>query len=367
MPRGRGARSKTAGAQGDVLPLTAADAASFFFGMTDTRAILLAVSGGPDSTALLWLAAQWRKRFRRGPKLIAITVDHGLRKEARAEALAVKKLAASLRITHATLRWSGRKPSTGIPAAARKARYGLLVKAARKYGAGYIVTAHTRDDQAETVLMRLVRGSGVSGLAGMHVGESLAIADKGPIALVRPLLGVPKSRLIATLKGADIAYADDPTNYDTSFTRARLRASMPILAGEGLTAERLALLAERVRRIEIAIYDTVTAVERRLIPGPWRKGDSIVIDVDAFTDLPEEIQLRLLGRAISRCATEGTVELGKLEALHGAVDGAIRNWWLKPEVAGRFRRTLAGAVVTVARGKLTIEAAPPRRSPPRRP
>lgn len=362
MPRDGGAKLPR-----DASPISSSEAARLLVGLQNEPAIILAVSGGPDSTALMWVAAQWRKQLKRGPKLVAVTIDHGLRKESRAEARAVKKLAASLRIAHATLRWSGTKPSRGIPAAAREARYSLLAKIARKYRAHYILTAHTRDDQAETVLMRLVRGSGVSGLAGMRVGVRMDVSEREFVVLLRPLLGIPKARLVATLNAAKIPYADDPTNRDVTFTRARLRMSMPILAREGLTTERLALLAERVLRTEIAIHETVNAAQKRLAPAPWLKGKPIVMDLNVLADLPDEIQLRLIGRAIDWLGTEGPVELGKLEALCEALDAVINDWQLEPKSAGRFRRTLAGALVTASPGRLTIEPAPPRRTQRTRP
>ena len=146
-------------------PVSVSEAAALFADLSEAAALILAVSGGPDSTALLWLAARWRARRKHGPKLIAVTIDHGLREESAREALAVKRLAKKLKVEHRTLRWTGAKPKTGIQEAARAARYRLLADAARKAGARHILTAHTLDDQAETVLFRLARGSGISGIA----------------------------------------------------------------------------------------------------------------------------------------------------------------------------------------------------------
>lgn len=149
-------------------PISDAAAASLFDDLSPLPAVVLAVSGGPDSTALLWLAARWRAARKKGPALLAVTVDHGLRKEAAGEARAVAKLARRLGIAHRTLRWTGAKPKTGLSQAARAVRYRLLAQVARKAGAPAVLTAHTRDDQAETMLIRMSRGSGLTGLAGMQ-------------------------------------------------------------------------------------------------------------------------------------------------------------------------------------------------------
>src|SRR5471030_1836767 len=151
----------------DHSPISASDAKRLFADWKAAPALVLAVSGGPDSIALMWLAARWRRALRQGPQLIAVTVDHGLRTEAAREARDVKHLAKTLDLPHRTLRLSGAKPKTGLPAAARDARYRLLAKAARAIGATHVLTAHTRDDQAETLLMRMARGSGIAGLAAM--------------------------------------------------------------------------------------------------------------------------------------------------------------------------------------------------------
>src|SRR6202045_2941369 len=193
----------------DHSPISAQDAKRLLADWKAEPAIVLAVSGGPDSIALMWLAARWRRGLARGPRLIAVTVDHGLRSEAAREARDVKRLARTLDLPHRTLRWTGPKPKTGLPAAARTARYRLLTQAARAHGATHILTAHTRDDQAETLLMRMLRGSGIGGLAGMA-----RETERDGVLLARPLLDISKSQLIATLKKAKVGFTDDPTNRD---------------------------------------------------------------------------------------------------------------------------------------------------------
>ena len=159
----------------DNTPISAQQAKDLFADFKGAPGIVLAVSGGPDSLALMWLAARWRHALSRGPRLLAVTVDHSLRAEAAREAREVKRLARSLGLSHRTMRWTGAKPKSGLPAAARSARYRLLAKAARESGATHILTAHTRDDQAETLLMRLVRGSGIAGLAAIPLPRTRRI------------------------------------------------------------------------------------------------------------------------------------------------------------------------------------------------
>src|SRR3981189_1605943 len=128
----------------DHSAISVSQAKLLFADWNSAPAIVLAVSGGPDSIALMWLAARWRRALKRGPRLIAVTVDHGLRPEAAREAREVKRLAQALDLPHRTLRWTGAKPKTGLPAAARDARYRLLIQAARAHDAGHVLTAHTQ-------------------------------------------------------------------------------------------------------------------------------------------------------------------------------------------------------------------------------
>jgi len=381
----------------DSEPISAAEAAALFADLASLPAIVLAVSGGPDSTALMVLAARWRKARKKGPALVAVTVDHGLRKEAAAEARAVGKLARQLGIAHRTLRWTGAKPKAGLPQAARAARYRLLAAAARKAGAPAILTAHTLDDQAETVLIRMSRGSGLTGLAGMRRIAALPHAERAPsplagegwgggpeanrsppsrrasrvdlprkgggeeeigardhIHLIRPFLGMPKSRLIATLAAANVAFAEDPSNRDPRFTRARLRGVMPVLAAEGLDASRLGLLARRMTRAEAALAAAARHAFDELAVKPAADG-ALAFDRGGFRTLPAEIAQRLVGRAIDAVGDEGPVELAKLEALCAALDAAAA------DAKARFRRSLAGALVSLTPQAVTVERAPARR------
>ncbi|WP_315701585.1 MULTISPECIES: tRNA lysidine(34) synthetase TilS [unclassified Bradyrhizobium] len=372
------ARQKTAqtDASDDGRPITAAEAERLFAAFVDAPGLVLAVSGGPDSMALMWLAARWRQSLARGPRLIAVTIDHALRPEAAREAREVKRVARTLDLPHRTLRWRGDKPASGVPEAARAARYRLLAQAARTAGASHIVTAHTRDDQAETLLMRLLRGSGVAGLAAMA-----AISEREGLLLARPLLGIAKAQLVATLRVANIDFVEDPTNIDPAFTRPRLRALMPALAAEGGDARNLARLAARLARANAAIEVLADGAERYLAltghiesgglragrnPLPNRQVKGLVngqaFDLQAFARLPEEVRLRLLMRAIDRYGSEGPVELGKAEVLLAKLDRTLAG------IAGggaatpdRLKQTLAGALVSVTKGQVRIEPAPARR------
>ena len=345
---------------GDNSPISAREAKQLFAELKGAPALVLAVSGGPDSVALMWLAARWRRSLARGPRLTVVTIDHGLRREAAREAREVKRLAAGLGLTHRTLRWRGAKPKTGLPAAAREARYRLLAQAARVSGASHVLTAHTRDDQAETLLMRLLRGSGLAGLSAMA-----QVSERDGIILARPLLDVPKSQLIATLKRAKVGFADDPTNRDTAFTRPRLRALLRVLAAEGGDVRTLARLATRLARANTAVEVLADGAERFLRlrdRGDAPQAGARSFEASAFAVLPEEVRLRLLLRAINALGHEGPAELGKVEGLLAVLDQANA---AHPRAAanGRpvLRQTLAGALISLAGGRIHIAPAPVRR------
>jgi tRNA(Ile)-lysidine synthase len=345
----------------DNSPISARAAKQLFADLKNAPALVLAVSGGPDSVALMWLAARWRRALVRGPRLLVVTVDHGLRPEAAREARDVKRLAGLFDLTHRTMRWAGAKPTTGLPAAAREARYRLLVQAAGAVGATHVLTAHTRDDQAETLLMRLLRGSGIAGLSAMA-----RLTERDGIVLARPLLDIPKSQLVATLRRAKVDFADDPTNRDIAFMRPRLRALLPQIAAEGGDVRNLARLAARVARANAAVEVLTDGAERFLVltdrGDASHRPDARSFDASAFAALPEEVRLRLLMRAVNAVGHEGPAELGKVEALMAMLDRTTASG-RRTAGSGRplMKQTLAGAMISLAKGRICVEPAPVRR------
>jgi tRNA(Ile)-lysidine synthase len=315
------------------------------------RAVLLAVSGGPDSSALMHAAALAGASGLSGASVRVATVDHGLRSGSAAEAACVARAAGALCLPHATLRWTGPKPGAGLQEAARSARYALLAAHAEAVGAGLVLTGHTRDDQAETVLLRLAAGTGLAGLGGMRAERALAPG----IGLGRPFLNLPKSALVAWCAARGIVPLTDPSNADPRFARGRLRAAWPALEREGLTPARLARLAERAVRDEAALGQAAArALDAALRPGT---DAGLRLDGTVLAALPEAVALRCLDRALAR-AGAAPRRLERLEAL------VLES--LLPALRSRaaVRRSLAGFLVTTdAAGTVTLTPAPPRRRP----
>lgn len=348
--------NKSASAAESGAAISERETESLFSTFPKSGRVVLAVSGGADSTALLMLAARWRATREKGPALSAATIDHALRRHSRAEAEQVAALAGQLGIPHHILTWEGEKPATGIEAAAREARRRLIAAHTRRLGATRIATAHTLDDQAETVLMRLAAGSGPAGLAGMRMQE-----NRDGLTWLRPFLDTRKQRLIATLQRDGIAWSEDPMNRDARFERPRLRAAAEVLAREGLTAERLGRLAERMARYEAVVAGCAEAAAAALgprQPGRW--------DGAALLALPEELALRLLAAEIAGVTADDThkldhpIRLQRLEALWRDLRMALTE-------RRALRRTLAGALVAVTPDRaLTIAREPARRGPSQR-
>lgn len=192
-----------------------------FEGLEPQGIVVVAVSGGSDSLALLLLAHAWA--LPRDITLHAVTIDHGLRPEAAAEAAFVASLCDGLDIDHTTLAWEGVKPAAGVPEAARKARYALIEDFALEIGGDLVLTGHTADDQAETVWMRLQRETAGSSLGRGLAGMARQSLLPGGTLMARPLLGVSRRRLREYLASFPQSWVEDPSNHDVAYERVRVR------------------------------------------------------------------------------------------------------------------------------------------------
>ena len=325
-------------------PLPSHGREPLFSSLSQATGILAAVSGGPDSMAMMHLLARWAPEDR--PPLFVATVDHGLRPEAAEEAAFVAREAKALALSHRILVWTGEKPETGLQEAAREARYRLLVQHAQEIGASHLVTAHTLDDQAETILMRLAKGSGLKGLAGMRRER-----DLGGIVHARPLLDRSKGELLALCETSGWRFVTDPSNADERYARVRWRRLMPLLAEEGLTADRLALLAERMAQADEALE--ITARQALESAGPEAGEGSFSFRAACLVREPFEIGLRILAQALARIGLE-TVRLQRLEACLERLRTAI-------PAGNPLRLTIAGALLDLDRsGRLRVRPEPPR-------
>lgn len=241
MPRASGSATAVAERLATAAPAGAAEFAASMAAAAPFESapvLAVAVSGGCDSMALALLAHIWARA--RGGRVVALTVDHRLRPESAAEARLVRRRLQAGDIEHRILRWAGPYPTSGIQAAAREARYDLLTDWCRRHAVLHLLLAHQRDDQAETLLMRLAHGSGDDGLAAMS-----AVSQRDGVRLLRPLLAVPRARLIATLEKKGVAWIDDPSNADLRFERVRWRRELEVggaVAG-GFLRHALALAA----------------------------------------------------------------------------------------------------------------------------
>jgi tRNA(Ile)-lysidine synthase len=296
-------------------PLAGEDIDALFADWTAYPHIALAVSGGADSMALMILAHAWLARTNRPPLLTILTVDHRLRTEAAGEAALVKHQAEGLGLSHQTLAWSGPKPRADLQAAARAARYGLMLDFCRGAGIAALATAHTAEDQAETLLMRLARGSGVDGLAAIS-----PISMRGDIALLRPLLGLSRMRLEATLLERGVIWIEDPSNHDKRLERVRVREALRAGGPLRLMPEQLACSARRLDRARTAL-DGMTGdfLGGALQIHPAGYGE---LPLAVLREAPEEIGVRAI-TCLAQLFGGGqrAVRLARVEALHHVLTG----------------------------------------------
>ncbi len=252
------------------------------------RRIAVAVSGGSDSLALMHLAAGWAAD--RNCVIEVVSVDHGLRPEAADEVAMVAQAASRLELEHHGLRWQGWDGQGNLQDAARQARRRLIAKWAKEHAVGHVLLGHTLEDQAETVLMRLSRGSGVDGLAGMA-----PVSEIDGMIWLRPLLWLTRQSLRDYLTEKDVTWAEDPSNADDRFDRVKARQMMETLSPLGLTPERLAQTAQHMQSaswtLRVAAQDLARRVARQ------DNGD-VVFDLEELSLAPRELQTRLLSAAL---------------------------------------------------------------------
>lgn len=298
--------------------------------------VAVAVSGGGDSMALGLLADLWARESE--GRVVALTVDHGLRSDSAAEAARVGRWLAARRIEHVVLRWNGPPPASGIQEAAREARYRLMAGWCRDAGVLHLLLAHHLEDQAGTFLMRLQRNSGTDGLAAMA-----AVAEMPEVRLVRPLLAVSRERLRATLREFAQDWVEDPSNHDPRYLRTRVRAALPILAEAGFPAPRLAAATGRLGDARASLEDAVSALLARCCtvhPAGFAE-----IDGPMLTRAPDRVSRRALARVLMCIggAPHGP-RREKLERLHGQIArGPLPR-----------ARTLGGCRVVPTEGRLLV-------------
>lgn len=259
------------------------------------RRIGVAVSGGGDSVALMHLLHGIAQA--EGVTVLAATVNHGLRPEAAAEAETVAAQAGSLGLSHDTLLWQGWDGSGNLQDQARQARYALLTEWAGRNGVEAIALGHTADDQAETVLMRLARAAGVTGLSSMP-----SVRARDGVLLLRPMLDISRQELRTYLREIGADWIEDPSNHDTRFDRIKVRQALASLEPIGITAQSLARVAENLAQARDALARYTQESARKITEV---KDGAVCIDPAGFAALPREIQRRLLVATINWIAGEG--------------------------------------------------------------
>lgn len=326
----------------DVAPLTAEWFGARLEALDLTTGFAIAVSGGRDSMALARLSAAYARKT--GARVLALTVDHGLRPESVKEAAQAAAWCEAAGLEHRLLHWDGDKPASGVQDAARRARYGLLVRAAEEAEFDALLTAHSADDQAETLFMRLARGAGPQGLAAMAEESSIAAGAGAPIRLLRPLLTVSRAAMTATVESFDQPYADDPGNDDPVFERVRTRALLAALEQQGLltraallkTASRMADATQRMKAREEALFQNLNgcfyrwggasldeaATQDRMLNELSALGRRLIFAVSGQDYAPE---LEAAAEALDKCLKTGAATLGgALLKIHGG-----RLWFLR--------------------------------------
>ena len=297
--------------------------------------LAVAVSGGADSICLALLSQRWART--RGGSVVALTVDHGLRPESAAEAVQVARWMRDSGIAHRTLSWLGTKPTTAIQSTARNARYQLMEDWCRLAGVWHLLVGHHREDQTETVVLRLERGSRRDGLAAMP-----ALSERPSVRLLRPLIEIPSGRLRQTLVEAGQDWIEDPSNRNRIFARVRVRDALDADPHSSDKRDRLAGVA--VKAAGLRTRDERTATELLARVATIHPAGFVLIEKREFFSAPALIRQRVLAR-IAHCVS------GRQYAPRRAAIERLADAIHAPDFGGR---TLGGCHFTAIADKILI-------------
>ena len=307
----------------------------------DDKPIALAVSGGPDSTAMMQIAALSKKL--KNNNVTVIVVDHGLREESKNEANIVGQNAKLLGFKFKILKWDGVKPKTRIQEIARKTRYKLMTSWCKKKGIEKLFLAHHLDDQVETFLMRLGKGSGVDGLAVMNY-----VTEISSLKLVRPFLEIPKTRFIKILSITNLEWISDPSNFSSDYKRSRIRKILPILSKEGINSKQIGLVIKRMRSAKDALNTQTNILLKKYLSNV----DNVAyfLNKELLKDVKEkEILLRVLEKIFMNIS--GSIYPPRRNKLENIISWILKNNNIKA-------KTLTGVVVRKRKSELIFYREP---------
>lgn len=299
----------------------------------------IAVSGGGDSVALLHMLAA------RGKGLRAVTIDHGLRAESADEAAQVAGLCKNLGVQHTILKWENWDKSGNLQDQARQARLRLIADWAGNECITHVALGHTSDDQAETVLLRLARGSGVDGLSGMAAQR---MDDQ--LTWIRPLLHVSRADLRAYLISNDISWTDDPSNDDLKYDRVKARQALAHLDGLGVTIDGLVATAKRMQDARIALENVTLTLADRCVE--VTDAGEVRIDRAIFNTAPDELRFRLLSATLKWIS--GSTYRPRFDSLRGVL----------ARIDTDNGQTLQGCVIRTKANSIVIRREPARVAAP---
>ena len=307
----------------------------------DNKPIALAVSGGPDSTAMMQIAALSKKL--KNSNVTVIVVDHGLREESKNEANIVGQNAKLLGFKFKILKWDGVKPKTRIQEIARKTRYKLMTSWCKKKGIEKLFLAHHLDDQVETFLMRLGKGSGVDGLAVMNY-----VTEISSLKLVRPFLEIPKTRFIKILSITNLEWISDPSNFNSDYKRSRIRKILPILSKEGINSKQIGLVIKRMRSVKDALNAQTDILLKKYLSNVHNV--AYFLNKELLKDEKEkEILLRVLEKIFMNIS--GSIYPPRRNKLENILSWILENNNVKA-------RTLTGVVVRKRKSELIFYREP---------